>query len=129
MLEATQFCVGLENKPGMLAKLCGDLTRAKVNIEALFVSDDEGYSWVNFVVFAAADTEKALADSGYKYFTEKVLTVQMENRLGALEQVASQLAKAGVNIGYVYGSCGPEPSFTLVFSVDDFEQAEKALDD
>ncbi len=127
MAEATQFCVGLENKPGVLAKLCEHLERANVNIEAIFVTDDEDCAWVNFVVAPNCDPEQALIDGGYKFFTEKVLTVQMENRPGALEHVAAKLAGAGVNIDYVYGSCGEQPTFMLVLNVDDLKGAEKAF--
>jgi len=129
MAKATQFCVGLENKPGMLAKLCEDLKHANVNIEAIFVTDDEDCAWVNFVVAATCDPEQALIEGGYKFFTEKVLTVQMENRPGALQHVAAKLAEAGVNIDYVYGSCGEQPTFMLVLNVDDLDGAAKAFPD
>ena len=46
MSQATQFCVGLENKPGVLASLCAAIQRADVKIAALFVSDDEDFCWV-----------------------------------------------------------------------------------
>ena len=129
MPAATQFCVGLENKPGMLAKLCADLKRAGVNIDALFVSDDEQASWVNFVPSPDSDANKALCDCGYKFVTEPVLTVSMVNRPGVLEGVAGKLAKAGVNIDYVYGSSGDMTKFMLVLSVDDIALAEDALKD
>ena len=38
MPAATQFCVGLDNQPGMLSELCELMTEAKVNIEALCVA-------------------------------------------------------------------------------------------
>ena len=128
MPKVTQFCVGLENKPGMLAKLCADLKQAKVNVDALFVSDDEQGSWVNFVPAAGCNPEQALCDAGYRFLTESVLAVPMVNKPGALESVAIKLADAGVNIEYVYGSSGDMTKFILVLSVDDFELAEKALE-
>lgn len=127
MSTATQYCVGLENKPGMLARLCEVLKRAEVNIEAIFVSDDEDCAWVNFVASPGCDPEPVLMDGGYKFLTERVLTVHMDNQPGALGSIAARLARAGVNIDYVYGSCGEQPSFMLVLSVDDLGRAEKAL--
>ena len=44
-----------------------------------------------------------------------------------LQSVAARLAQSGVNIDYVYGSCGDQPSFMLVLNVDDREKAEKCL--
>lgn len=128
MPTVTQFCVGLDNKPGMLAKLCADMKAAKVNIEALFVSDDEKAAWVNFVPSPNTNPEQALADGGYRYVTEKVLAVPMMNQPGALEGIATRLADADVNIDYVYGSCGDVTSFMLVLAVDDLPKAAKALD-
>lgn len=127
MDEAIQFCVGLEHKPGMLAKLCGDLGGAGVNVSAIFVSNDQDSAWVNLVCAPPADAERALVEAGYRFFTEKVLTIEGEDRKGELERVAKRLADAGINITYVYGSGIGGGKFTLVINVDDFDEAAKAL--
>ena len=54
MAKATQFCVGLANKPGSLAKLCAALSRAKVNIEAISVADSTWQLDAGRCVFCAA---------------------------------------------------------------------------
>ncbi len=127
MAEATQFCVGLEHKPGMLTKLCHLLRTQGVNIDALFVSNDEDVAWVNFVANPNDLVEDALRAGNHNFFSETVLTVQMENTPGAIEQVASRLADADVNINYVYGSgAGGHPSI-VVLSVDNPKKATQAL--
>ncbi len=127
MGQATQFCVGMEDKPGMLAKLCGTLRVAGVNIEALFATNDADGCWVNMVASPAPEAERALADGGYHFFKEKVLTLQGTSRPGELERVASQLAEAGVNINYVYGAGAAGSSFLAVYNVSDLDEAEKTL--
>ena len=127
MTEATQFCVALENKPGTLAALCHVLRRADVDVQALFVSNDEEFCWVNMVAVPTAAVERMLCDGGYHYFTEKVLTVRTQNRPGALEAVAGRLAEKGVNINYVYGSSMDASEFTLVLNVNDHEAAAETL--
>ena len=127
MAEATQFCIGLENKPGVLAKLCGCLRRANVNVDALFVSDDEECCWVNVVASPTPAARDALTEGGYHFYTEKVLTVQGENRPGQLEQISTKLTEAGINIIYIYGSAVGS-SFTAVLNVSDLDQAAKVLE-
>ena len=125
--EVTQFCIGLENKTGTFAGLCGLLTRADVNVRALFVSEEGKYSWVNLVADPAPRAEQALIDGGYKFFTEKVLTLQVGNQPGELERLASRLAEADVNISYLYGSGVEGASFALVLNLSDLHAAAKAL--
>ena len=129
MPVATQYCVCLENKPGMLARLCAVLSRAKVNIEAIFVSegDDDGFCWVNFVAAPVLEVERALTDASYSFVPEKVLALPLENRPGELERIADKLAEAGVNVHYVYGGGYTGSRFLAVVSVDDLERASGAL--
>lgn len=129
MTVATQYCVCLENKPGMLARLCGVLSQAKVNIEAMFVSqgDEEGFCWVNFVATPAREVESALTEASYSFVPEKVLTVQLENRPGELARIADRLAEAQVNIHYVYGGGVMGSRFLAVLSVEDMERSAGVL--
>ncbi len=127
MSKATQFCVALDNRPGMLAKLCGVLTRAKVNIEGISVADSADCCWVRLVAAPAAATKAALRRGRFNFCTQRVLTLKLSNRPGALEKVAAKLAKAGVNVNYVYGSTGGAPSSILVFGVDALDRAAKTV--
>jgi len=127
MAKATQFCIGLDNKPGTLAKLCGTLKRAKVNIGAISVADSADCAWVRLVVSPAAAAKAALSKGQFNFCTQRVLTVKVPNRPGELERVATKLAKARVNVNYVYGGSGNGPSSMLVFSVSDLDRASKAV--
>ena len=125
MTEVTQFCVGLEHKPGMLSGLCEVLRRANVNIEALCISDDEDCCWVNLVTSPMDAADRALAEGGYRYLAEKVLTLRVDNKPGALAQVAATLANANININYIYGAGVEGSPCLLVFNVDDPARARK----
>ena len=127
MAETMQFCVGLENKPGTLTRLCETLRSAEVNIDALFVSNEAEVAWVNLVLSPIEAAEQTLADAGYKYFADKVLSLRVENRPGEIERIARRLADAGVNINYIYGSATAGSPSTVVLSVDDLDKAGKAL--
>ena len=127
MPEGVQFCIGLENKPGVLARLCSAIRRANVKIDALFVSDDEDYCWVNMVASPADGARDMLTAEGYNFFTETVLVVRV-SQPGELESIASRLAGAGVNINNVYGSCMDGSPSTLVLNVNDLSKAAEIID-
>jgi hypothetical protein len=124
---AIQYCVGLENKPGTFAKLCAALAKMDVDVRALFVSEEGKYSWVHLIGHPTSSTEHALNEGGYKFFTEKVLTVRVDDQRGELERIANRLAEAGVNISYIYGSGAQGSEFTLVLNTTDVELAARSL--
>jgi len=127
MNEVTQFCIGLQDRPGLLARLCSTLHTGEVNIQAIFVSDDEECCWVNIVVDNPETTERVLKDHGYNFFSERVLSVGLSDRPGELERVALRLAEAEVNINYVYGSSPRTADFNLILNVSDVGRAKEVL--
>ena len=127
MAKATEFCIGLDNKPGTLAKLCGALKRAKVNIDAVSVSENAECCWVRMVASPAVAAKRTLTKGQYHYCVQQVLTLPAHNRPGELERFATRLAKAGVNINYVYGSNAKGVASTLVLSVSDLKRASAVL--
>jgi len=127
MARATQFCICLSNKPGTLAKLCASLTRARVNIEAISVADSADCCLVRMVASPMAKAKAALTRGKYNFCTQRVLTVKAANKPGELGRIAAKLARAGVNINYVYASTGDGKSCLLVLSVSDLDRAAKAV--
>ena len=129
-MDATsQFCVGLENKPGTLARLCRSLREAGVNIDAVFVSGDDDGTWVNLIASPFERTQTALGKQGYNFYTEKVLVLKPHNRPGELERIATRLGEAKININYVYGSTLGDAPFTLVLHVNDLSRALQLFED
>ena len=129
MAEVTQFCIGLENKPGVFATLCGTLKHAGVRITGLCVSDDEDCCWVNIVASPVSTIQETLREQGYNFFTEKILAVQLDDQPATMERVAGALAKADINIDYVYGSGEGDSPFTLLMHVSDLDGAQAVLED
>ncbi len=128
MPKAVQFTVGLDNTAGTLAALCARLRRARVNIEAISVVDNADCGWVRLIATPAARARAALARARYTVCARLVITVPLENRPGELEALAARLARAGVDIRYVYGSTPRGGSSTLVLGVSDVDAALAALE-
>lgn len=129
MREHIQFCIGLENRPGMLARLCEVFHGRDVNIDALCVTDDTDCVWVNVIASPAELAEQVLVESGFRFFSERVVTLQLDNAPGELGRVAAKLADAGVNINYVYGAGAEGHPCNLVLNVSNSTLAMKALED
>ena len=125
---ATQFCVSLDNKLGALAKMSADLHKAGVNLLGLSIVESTDAGWVRLCAQPGPKAKAALKDKGYHFTTQKVLVLRPVNQPGELEKIARKLAKAGVNINYLYCTSGIASSSTLVLNVSDVDKAQAALE-
>jgi len=128
MARVNQFCVVLENRPGQLAKLSAALARAKVNIQAISVADTADCCLVRFVAEPVAKARQALKRLGAAYCQQPVVVVRLPNEPGQLAVLADKLARAGVNIDYLYGSAaGAGQESIVVLRVDNPDKAQNVL--
>ncbi len=81
----------------------------------------------------ATDTDKAvdiLSKNEYIFDIMPVIAINLENKPGALAEVAAKFGEEGININYVYGSVSsPDEKCLFVFSSDDVEQAAKIFNE
>lgn len=123
-----QYCVCLENKPGELARLCRALAAAKVNILAISVNENADCGCVRFVADKPAAAKAALVKIKVCFKMRDVVVAMLPNAPGALAKAAGKLAKAKINIDYVYGTTvKPGGDALCVFAVDDTAKAGKAI--
>jgi len=120
----------LENKPGRLAKICSALAHEKINVRALSVMDTADRSVLRLVTDEIEPTKKALTSLGTEFETGEVLSVQMDNRPGALARVLERLAEEHINIEYAYVSTSPEPGRSVgIFHTSNPKRALQVLSD
>jgi hypothetical protein len=120
-----QLAVFLENRPGMLARVCDALSAAKVNIYAISTSDTVDHSVIRMVV---SDTQKAIEvfeEHGTLVVEDDVLMIEGDNKSGSLAKLAHKLADAGVNIEYCY--CATSPGAKKGLLIMRCSNAQKAL--
>ena len=118
----------LENKPGRLAKICSALAQVKVDIQALSVMETEGPSVLRFVTSDLEATRTVLTSLGTEYRISEVLSVQMENRTGALAKVLERLAEEHINVEYAYVSTMAAPGKSLgIFHTSNPKRAAQIL--
>src|SRR5437867_10771099 len=105
---AKQLAIFLENRPGMLARVCDALAEARINIYAITTSDTVDHSVIRMVV---SDTRKALLlfeERGTLVVESEVLMIEGDNKPGSLARLSQKLADAGVNIEYCYCATPPD---------------------
>jgi hypothetical protein len=118
----------LENKPGRLAKICSALAHEKISVHALSVMDTADRSVLRLVTDDLEPTKRVLTSLGTKLEVGEVLSVQMDNRPGALARVLERLAEEHINIEYAYVSVSPEPGRSLgVFHTSNPKRALQVL--
>ena len=121
----TQLALFLDNRPGMLARVCDALTAAKINIYAITTSDTVDHSVIRMVV---SDTRKALLlfeEHGTLVVESEVLMIEGDNKPGSLAKISQRLADSGVNIEYCY--CATPPDAKKGLLILRTSNAKKAL--
>lgn len=128
MRLAQQISVFLENKPGSLAHMCDELSAHDINIMALSVGDTADYAVVRLVVNEPEDATHLLEEAGTIVVENEVLLVDVENRIGALANIAHKLEKAEINIEYAYCAVGPDkPGGLIVLRTSNQKEAMHVL--
>jgi hypothetical protein len=123
-----QLALFLENRPGMLARVCDALSKAQINIYAISTSDTVDHAVVRMVL---SDPDKAMyvfEEHGTLVVEDEVLMITGDNKPGSLAKIAHKLAAAKINIEYTYCATPPDAKKGLVIlRVSDAKKALKAL--
>lgn len=120
-----QLALFLENRPGMLARVCSALSEARINIYALSTSDTVDHSVVRMVLSDPRRALRIFHERGTLVVESDVLMIEGPNRPGALADLAQKLAKAKINIEYAY--CATSPDFKKGLLILRASNARKAL--
>ena len=124
----TQLALFLDNRPGMLARVCEALSEAKINIYAITTSDTVDHTVIRMIV---SDPRKALLlfeERGTLVVETEVLMLTGENRPGALAKISKRLAEEKINIEYCYCATPPDAKRgLLILRVSNPKKALKIL--
>ena len=129
MTRTTQLVLSLESKPGVLARVSSTLAQAGVNITAICAAEATGgRGKIRLLVDNPTRAAEAFKAAKLRAGQEEALALILDNRPGALAEVAEKLARARVNIkcAYATSGAGSGPA-TVVLSVSNAAKAEAAL--
>jgi hypothetical protein len=122
---ATDLTLYLDDQPGELARVGDVLGSAGANIAGLCaVTTGGGQAELHIGVHDATPAFAALHDAGIKIASEQeVIVLDMEDRPGALGEVAHRLGTAKVNLTTAYLATNTR----LVLAADNLAEAKAAL--
>ena len=117
-----QFSIFLDNRPGMLARMCQALAKDGVNIMALSVSESLDHAVVRLVLSNVIKGAEILKSMHGTVHQRDVIVMDLPNRPGILAEIAQRLTAAGINIEYAYGaSTSAQSSGGMVLRTNDLE--------
>lgn len=113
------------NEPGILGRVLGTLANAGVNLQALRAFSERTKGIFILLTSDNAKASKALKTLGYNVTAEEVVTVQIDNRIGAGAEIGALLGNAIIDVDYCFGSSASEGKALLIIKTSD---NTKALD-
>jgi hypothetical protein len=127
---AHQVSIFLENKPGRLEKVTAVLKSAGINIRAMTLSTSSaGWGILNLLVDRPDRACEKLSGAGHPAVLREIVVVSMEDSPGALHDMLSILARAGLNVQNAYGTVlGDNKTAILIIDVENTEHVQQIFD-
>lgn len=126
MPTTTQLVISEESKPGVLARVASVLGSAGVNIKAFAAPEVTGAGKLRVIVSDVERARVALKAEKIRFTEETALVLSLENKPGALGEVAKHLKEARINIKCGY--CTPSREGRRAIVVLTVSNTEKALE-
>lgn len=123
----TELHVLTPNEPGILGRVLGTLANAGVNLRALSAYSRETEGHFLLITSNNKKAETALRSLGYKVKTNKVITVEIGDRIGTGAEIGALLGNAVIDIDYCYGSTVGKGSALLIFRTNHNKKAYETL--
>lgn len=121
------FIVELKDQPGELARVAEAVARKGIDITAFSGVTSGGSGTVALMTSDEAGTRGALSEAGITAREVEVATASIENKPGALAEVARKLADAGVNIEAALPTGMAGANVTVAFATDQPARAQSVL--
>ncbi len=119
--------VATENKMGMLAEVSTAVSGAGVNIRGINAYAVGNKAFFRLLVDNNQKAKDALGKA-YEVREQDVVTVQLPNKVGVLQETADKLKSKGIDLKYIYGTtCSCDCDCLLVLNSNNNAGAQEAL--
>lgn len=125
--QETELHLSTSDQPGILGRILGTLANAGVNLKALCSYNINNERIFNLLTSDNKKAEKSLKTLGYKVKTNSVVTVLIDDRIGAGAEIGALLGNAVIKIKYCYGSSTGTGKALLVFKTNNNKKAIETL--
>ena len=123
----SELHVTTPNEPGILGRVLGTLANAGVNLKALNAYS-EGKKGIFLLVTSDNNrAQKCLQALGYEVHSNSVVTVLIEDRIGAGAEIGALLGNAVIDVIHCYGSSAGVGKAFLIFKTSDNKKAFETL--
>ena len=129
-MTTKQLSIFMENKPGQLVQVTETLKNVGIDIRAMSLADTKDFGIVRMIVSDTEKAQEAMRDAGFMSTITQVMCIAMDDHPGGLSKITELMAKANVNIDYLYACItviGKDAY--IVMHVDDEKTASKCLAD
>ena len=123
-----QLLAVTENKIGMLAEICSEVSGAGVNIQAINAYGLGDKANFRLLTDNNQKAKEVLQAKGCEVSEQDVVMLELPNQIGALKEAAEMLKAKGIDLAYIYGTtCSDKCDCLLVFNSNNNTQAEEVL--
>ncbi len=120
--------IRVANKIGVLRDVAKVVAEKGVNIRALQGMVDDSHAMLRLVTDDNLRATEALRTRHYHPYEETVVEMEVPNRPGILESIATKLAMDGIDIYHVYATAGSgETTCRVILSCSDNERAVMSM--
>ena len=127
-MKVEQISVFLENKAGRLAEVTRVLGEAGISIRALSLADTTDFGILRLIVDRYDQARQVLKEKGFTVGKAEVLAVEVPDKPGGLASVLQILARAGINVEYMYAFVQHSgKNAVIIFRFDNLEDAISLL--
>ena len=122
-----QISVFVENQKGKLVDTVRVLADNEINIRAMSIADTKDFGILRLITSDNEKSLRVLSEESVVNTTE-VIAAKLQDRVGSLYRVIDILAKADINLEYMYAFTASKVfGAYVVLRVDDVEHAEEVL--
>ena len=123
-----QLSIFAENKRGAMGALTSIIRENGINISTLVTNDSAEFGIVRMVVDDADKAYKAISEKGYLCRLDSVCAVEMEDKVGYLDNLLSDIANGYLNLDYIYISYNRETNAPIaILKSSDGDEIESFL--
>lgn len=123
-----QISVFLENRTGQLLEITGLLAENGIDLRAINIAETTDYGVLRLIADDPRRAAAALSAANYVVTPTPVVAVAVQDKPGGLNAVLDVVAKAGIDIDYMYSSFGKEHGKAyMIFRVADPERLDAVL--
>ncbi len=119
----------LENKIGHFEKVTHVLKEQDIDIKTMTLTNTvNGWGILNLLVSKPEKACSALAEKGFTATLREVLALEMQDRIGGLDDLLMQIARVGISFDNAFGrNAGINNPAVLVLDVPDIRTARERL--